>query len=80
MRIKIIGSETKNGAKLKDHVINVVNLLNNEVTINFEDSEKNGISPILYIDDILICQGKVISERRLIKYLKKNYKDITTML
>ena len=80
MKIKIIGYDTKAGTKLKDNVIKVVNDLNNNVTINFEEGKKNNKEPVLYIDDILICQGKVISERRLLKYLKKNYKDIFTML
>ena len=80
MTIKIIGYETKEGLKLKENVVNVVNTMKSKVTIKFEEISKKNTEPTLYIDDILICKGKAITERRLIKYLKKNYKDFATML
>lgn len=78
MTIKIIGYNNKKGLKLRNNVVNVVNSIPSKVTIKFE--ENNNSEPILYIDDILVCKGKVISEKRLLKYLKKRYKDIPPML
>lgn len=80
MTITIIGSNTIEGTKLKKHIIKVVNELDNKVVINLIDDNKKDKLPILFINNKLICEGKTLSEKEIVKLLKRDYNEHNTMI
>lgn len=75
MTIKIIGSNTSNGIKLKKMIIKLANTIEEKVIINLIDDKTLTNLPYFYIDNNLISKGNIPSEKELIKYFKKNYKQ-----
>jgi len=72
MTFKIVGSNTIMGNKMRKILINVAKNVNEKVTITLiEDNESDNL-PFLYCNNILLCKGEVLSERKIIKYIKKN--------
>lgn len=73
MIIKIVGANTINGIKLRQRIIDVVSKIDQKITINLlDDTENEGFLPILYINNHLISKGKVLSNKEIIKSIKKN--------
>ena len=76
MEIKIIGSNCKNGMQLFKMATRAVENSKNEVNIQKLDDKtsinKYGVKniPGLIIDDKLICQGKVLSDREISKLIQ----------
>ena len=72
MTIKIIGVNTEMGNKLKNNIIEIVDNLDEKIKIELEN--KNGAVelPLLYINDLLVCKGKVPNINRLKKYIKRS--------
>ena len=74
MIIKIVGANTINGIKLRQRIIDVVSKIDQKITINLlDDTENEGFLPILYINNHLISKGKVLSNKEIIKSIKKIY-------
>lgn len=73
MIIKIVGANTINGIKLRQRIIDVVSKIDQKITINLlDDTENEGFLPVLYINNRLISKGKVLSNKEIIKSIKKN--------
>lgn len=74
MNIKLIGSNCSNGIKMKK----MLNKVKDEYDVNIsllddnESKKKYNIKniPGLVINDVKICEGKVLTNREIIKYLK----------
>lgn len=75
MTIKIIGSNTSNGIKLKKTIIKLANTIEETVIINLIDDKTLTNLPYFYINDTLISKGTVPQEREILKYFKKKYKQ-----
>lgn len=75
MTIKIIGSNTINGIKLKRIILKIANTIDSKITINLIDDLSHNDLPILYINNNLISKGLVLNEKELIKHFKNNIKD-----
>lgn len=80
MEITIIGSNTINGIKLRKNIIKIANKIEEKITINLIDEKDKEKLPILYINNKLISSGKILSEKEIVKLLKRNYKDTKTMI
>lgn len=76
MEIKIIGSNCKNGMQLYKMATRAIENTRNEVTITKLDDKasinKYGITniPGLVVDEQLICQGKVMTDREIKKLIQ----------
>ena len=76
MEIKIIGSNCKNGIQLYKMAIRAIENTKNEVTITKLDDKKSikkyGITniPGLVINEQLISQGKVMTDREIKKLIQ----------
>lgn len=76
MNIKIIGSNCSNGMKLKKELLKAVNNIDEDVKIELrddpEDLKKYNVKniPGLVINGKKYAEGKVLSEREIIKYIK----------
>lgn len=76
MNIKIIGSNCSNGIKLKKMLLKAVNNIEDDIKIELKDDQeslkKYNIKnvPGLVINGKVYSQGKVLSEREIIKYIK----------
>lgn len=75
MKIEIIGANTINGIKLRKQILKAVNRFDGKVIVNLVDDYTCGELPCLYINRELICKGIVPSEKEIVKYLKKAYKE-----
>lgn len=80
IKIKIIGSNCKNGNQLFKNTQKAINVIKNkEIQLTKEDADsslqryniKN--KPGLVIDDKLICEGKVLNERELSRLINLSY-------
>lgn len=75
MEIKIIGSNCKNGMQLYKMATRAIENTRNEVQIQKLDDKssinKYGVKniPGLVINDKLVCQGKVLTDREIAKML-----------
>lgn len=80
MELTIIGSNTIEGIKLRKNIIKVANNIEEKITINLieETTERN--LPILYINKQLISKGKTLSEKEIVKQIKRNDKHLKSML
>ena len=72
MIIKIIGSNTINGIKLRKRIIEIANCCDGKVTINLIENYTDKQLPYLYINNKLISKGIVPNRREIEKYLKNN--------
>ncbi|MDE6284612.1 MAG: thioredoxin family protein [Bacilli bacterium] len=76
MNIKIIGSNCSNGIKLKKTLLKAVNIIDEDVKIELKDDQeslkKYNIKniPGLVINGKKFSEGKVLSDREIIKYIK----------
>ena len=76
MEIKIIGSNCKNGMQLFKMATRAIENSKNEVNIQKLDDKtsvnKYGVKniPGLIIDDKLVCQGKVLSDKEISKLIQ----------
>ncbi len=75
MKIDIIGANTKEGITLRNKLIELSNNINEKVTINLIYDKNIQQFPILYIDGKLISKNKIIRDKEIVKYMKKNYKE-----
>lgn len=75
MIIKIIGVNTINGIKLKKTILKIANEIEGRVIINLIDNNTLSNLPILYVDDELVSEGTILSNKEIIRILKKHYKD-----
>ena len=80
IKVKIVGSNCKNGNQLYKNVKKAINdIKNRDIELQREDSQnlllKYNIKnkPALIIDDKLICEGKVLNERELTRILNISY-------
>lgn len=76
MNIKIIGYHCKNGMQLYKMTSRAVEDLGNEIDIEKLDDKKSQDKyavkdiPGLVIDERLVCQGKVLSQREIAKMIQ----------
>lgn len=74
MKIKIIGSNCSNGMKLRNQLQKVQKQLDEKIIIELIDNEKNKYQvtnkPGLVINDTLVSQGKVLTDREILKFIK----------
>lgn len=76
MKIKLIGSDCKNGIKLKKNIFKVCKEGKNNLEIELLDvksgKDKYNISsfPALVIDNKVISQGKVLTDRQIKHYIE----------
>lgn len=75
MIIKIIGVNTINGIKLKKTILKIANEIEGRVIINLIDNNTLSNLPILYVDDELVSEGTILSNKEIIRIFKKHYKD-----
>ena len=80
MNITIIGSNTIDGIKLKRNIIKVANELDFKIIINLIDDNNKNQLPKLYINNNLISEGKILSEKEIVKLLKRDYNELNTMV
>ena len=75
MEIKIIGSNCKNGMQLYKMASRAIENLKNEINIEKVDDKKSvnkyGVTniPGLVINEKLMCQGKVLTDREIKKLI-----------
>ncbi len=76
MNVKIIGSESSNRIKLLKNLNKAIDSLKMHVTPTIEEDERSiknyNITniPALIINDKVISQGKVLTEKEIVKFLK----------
>lgn len=76
MNIKIIGNESSNRIKLLKNLNKAIDSLKMHETPTIEEDEKNiknyniTNTPALIINDKVISQGKVLTEKEIVKFLK----------
>lgn len=76
MKIKIIGKNSSNRTKLLKNTNKALKKFNNGIEIMLleekEDENKYGITntPSLIIDDKIVSQGKVLTDREIINYIR----------
>lgn len=76
MNIKIIGSNCSNGIKLKKNVKKIINDYDGKVKLELLDDEKiirkHNVKnvPCLIINDKKVCEGKVLTDRELLRTMK----------
>lgn len=76
MNIKIIGSNCSNGIKLKKMLLKAINNIDNDVKVELKDDQeslkKYNIKniPGLVINGKKYSEGKVLSDREIVKYIK----------
>lgn len=75
MTVKIIGSNTINGLKLKRVILKVANSFEEKIIITFIDDLSHNDLPILYINNHLISKGFVLNEKEIVKHFKNNIKE-----
>lgn len=80
IKIKIIGSDCKNGNQLFKNTQKVINTIKNkdiELTKEDKDSSLNKYNiknkPGLVIEEKLVCEGKVLNERELTRLINYSY-------
>ncbi len=74
VEIKIIGINTYNGQKLKEMINNTMK--NSDIDINLieiNSSLRNNPLPILFINNTLVCQGRMVDEH----FLKRSITLLT---
>ena len=72
MIFKLIGYNTLDGIRLQKKLVQIANYFPDRVTIRLLNAEDKGEIPILYLNDKLISQGKLPTEKELLKTIKKN--------
>ena len=76
MNVKIIGSESSNRIKILKNLNKEINSLKKHVTTTIEEDERSiknyniTNTPALIINDKVISQGKVLTEKEIVKFLK----------
>ena len=76
MNVKIIGSESSNRIKLLKNLNKAIDSLKMHVTPTIEEDERSiknyniTNTPTLIINDKVISQGKVLTEKEIVKFLK----------
>ena len=76
MNVKIIGSESSNRIKLLKNLNKAIDSLKMHVTPTIEKDERRiknyniTNTPALIINDKVISQGKVLTEKEIVKFLK----------
>ena len=76
MDVKIIGSESSNRIKLLKNLNEAIDSLKVHVTPTIEEDERSiknyniTNTPALIINDKVISQGKVLTEKEIVKFLK----------
>ena len=76
MNVKIIGSESSNRIKLLKNLNKAIDSLKMHVTPTIEEDERSinnyniTNTPALIINDKVISQGKVLTEKEIVKFLK----------
>ena len=76
MKIKIIGSNSRNRMKLQKNVMKVIESLEKNIDVEILDSEKEiskyGVTntPGLVINEKLVSQGKVINEKEIKNFIR----------
>lgn len=76
MNAKIIGSESSNRIKLLKNLNKAIDSLKMHVTPTIEDDERSiknyniTNTPALIINNKVISQGKVLTEKEIVKFLK----------
>ena len=76
MNVKIIGSESSNRIKLLKNLNKAIDSLKMHVTPTIEEDERRiknyniTNTPALIINDKVISQGKVLTEKEIVKFLK----------
>ena len=76
MDVKIIGSESSNRIKLLKNLNKAIDSLKKHVTPTIEKDERSiknyniTNTPALIINDKVISQGKVLTEKEIVKFLK----------
>lgn len=69
--VKIIGSNTVRGIKLRRSVLKIANEIEDRVVINLVDDNEKDNLPLLYINYELVSKGRVPTDKEIRKYLKK---------
>ena len=76
MNVKIIGSESSNRIKLLKNLNKAIDSLKMHVTSTIEEDERRikncniTNTPALIINNKVISQGKVLTEKEIVKFLK----------
>ena len=76
MNVKIIGSESNNRIKLLKNLNKAIDSLKMHVTPTIEEDERSKKNynitntPALIINNKVISQGKVLTEKEIVKFLK----------
>ena len=76
MNVKIIGSESNNRIKLLKNLNKAIDSLKMHVTPSIEEDERSiknyniTNTPALIINNKVISQGKVLTEKEIVKFLK----------
>lgn len=76
MNVKIIGSELSNRIKLLKNLNKAIDSLKMHVTPTIEEDERSiknyniTSTPALIINNKVISQGKVLTEKEIVKFLK----------
>lgn len=76
MNVKIIGGESSNRIKLLKNLNKAIDSLKMHVTPTIEEDERSiknyniNNTPALIINDKVISQGKVLTEKEIVKFLK----------
>ena len=76
MNVKIIGSESNNRIKLLKNLNKAIDSLKMHVTPIIEEDERSiknyniTNTPALIINDKVISQGKVLTEKEIVRFLK----------
>ena len=76
MNVKIIGSESSNRIKLLKNLNKAIDSLKMHVTPTIEEDERSiknhniTNTPALIINNKVISQGKVLTEKEIVKFLK----------
>lgn len=71
MKIEIVGSNTLNGIKLRKRILKVANEIDSKIIISLVDDYEQRNLPILYINSELVSKGVILTEKEIVKYLKK---------
>lgn len=72
MVIKIVGINTIKGNKLKNKIIKLSYNIDKKIIINLENNSTATNLPILYINDRLISNGRIPSDKEILKNIKNN--------
>ena len=76
MNITVVGNESTNKRKLIKNVNKAIDNVKLDIILNMkviENTKKYNIknSPALIINEDLVCEGKVLSDREIARYIKQ---------